>query len=98
MNVGRTVVLDIDGIEVIVTEGRFQPWDPEIFRRVGIEPTDKQILVLKSTLHYRAAYGEFAKQMIDVDAPGLLAPADLKTLDLKNIRRPIFPLDQLDEE
>jgi len=93
-NVGRTVVLDIDGIEVIVTERRFQPWDPEIFRRVGIEPTDKQILVVKSTLHYREAFGKFAGKMIDVEAPGL-APADIKILDFKNIRRPIFPLDQL---
>jgi len=95
-NLGRTVVLDINGIEVIVTERRFQPWDPEIFRRVGIEPTDKQILVVKSALHYRAAFGKFASKMINVDAPGL-APADIKLLDLKNIRRPIFPLDELPE-
>ena len=93
-NLGRTVVLDINGIEVIVTERRFQPWDPEIFRRLGIEPTEKQILVVKSTLHYQAAFGKFAKKMINVDAPGL-APANIKFLDLKNIRRPIFPLDQL---
>jgi len=93
-NLGRTVVLDINGIEVIVTERRFQPWDPEIFRRVGIEPTDKQILIVKSTLHYQAAFGKFARKMINVDAPGL-APANIKFLDLKNIRRPIFPLDQL---
>ena len=93
-NLGRTVVLDVNGIEVIVTERRFQPWDPEIFRRVGIEPTDKQILIVKSTLHYQAAFGKFARKMINVDAPGL-APANIKLLDLKNIRRPIFPLDEL---
>ena len=93
-NLGRTAVLDINGIEVIVTERRFQPWDPEIFRRMGIEPTEKQILVVKSALHYRAAFEKFAKKIIDVDAPGL-APADIKLLNLKNIRRPIFPLDDL---
>jgi len=96
-NLGRTVVLDINGIEVIVTERRFQPWDPEIFRRVGIEPKEKQIIVVKSALHYRAAFGELAKKMIDVDAPGL-APANVNFLDLKNIRRPIFPLDELPNE
>lgn len=93
-NLGRTVVIDINGIEVIVTERRFQPWDPEIFRRVGIDPADKQILVVKSALHYRAAFGKFARKMINVDALGL-APANIKLLDLKNIRRPIFPLDEL---
>ncbi|MBA7526159.1 hypothetical protein ES705_18320 [subsurface metagenome] len=95
-NLGRTVVLDIDGIEVIVTERPFQPWDPEIFRRVGIDPVEKQILVVKSTAHYRAAFGEFAKKMIDVDAPGL-APVNIKRLDLKNIRHPVFPLDEFSE-
>jgi microcystin degradation protein MlrC len=93
-NTGRTVVLDINGIEVIVTETRFQPYDPELFRRSGIEPKDKQILVVKSIAHYRAAYGEFAKQMIDVNTPGL-APPNIKNLALKNVRRPIFPLDDV---
>jgi len=93
-NMGRTVVLGIEGIDVIVTERSFQPWDPEIFRRVGIEPKEKQILVVKSAVHYRVAYGEFAKKMIDVDTPGL-APINFKHLTFKNIRRPIFPLDEL---
>ena len=94
-DVGRTVVLDLDGIEVIVTENRFQPWDPEIFRRMGIEPTDKQILVVKSALHFRAAFGPLAKSLIDVDAPGM-APLNLLQLNLKNVRRPIFPFDTLE--
>lgn len=94
-NMGRTVVLGIEGVDVIVTERSFQPWDPEIFRRVGIEPTDKQILVVKSTVHYRAAFGEFASKMIDVDTPGL-APVNIKRLEFKNIRRPIYPLDDLE--
>jgi len=94
-NMGRTVVLGIEGIDIIVTERSFQPWDPQIFRRVGIEPTDKQILVVKSAAHYRAAFGEFASQMIDVDTPGL-APVNIKKLEFKNIRRPIYPLDDLE--
>ena len=86
--------MDINGIEVIVIERPFQPWDPEIFRRVGINPLEKQILVVKSAVHYRAAFGEFAKEMIDVDTPGL-APVNIRRLDLKKVRRPIFPLDEL---
>jgi len=96
-NLGRTVVLDKDSIEVIVTERRLQPWDPEIFRRLGIEPKDKQILVVKSSLHYRAAFSQLAKEIIDVDAPGLVPP-NIKHLDLKKVHRPIFPLDALSKE
>jgi microcystin degradation protein MlrC len=93
-DIGRTVVLDIDGVEVIVPERRIQPWDPEIFRRNGIEPTEKQILLVKSALHFRAGFTPLAKEIIDVDAPGLLA-MNFKLFDFKNVRRPIFPLDKL---
>jgi microcystin degradation protein MlrC len=93
MEFGRTVVLRINGIEVIVCERKFQPLDPEIFRRNGIEPLDKKILAIKSALHFRAAYGPIVKEMIEVDAPGMASqhPANF---DLNNVRRPVFPLDQ----
>ncbi|MFW6013225.1 MAG: M81 family metallopeptidase, partial [Candidatus Bipolaricaulota bacterium] len=56
-DIGKTAVIEIDGVQVIVPERRMQPLDPEIFRRMGIEPLDKQIIVVKSSLHYKAAYG-----------------------------------------
>lgn len=91
-DVGRMVVLDINGIEVIIPERRIQPWDPEIFRRMGIEPTEKQITVVKSSLHFRAAYGPIASEIIEVDAPGITA-ANFHQFNFKNLSRPIFPLD-----
>lgn len=91
-DVGRTVVIDVNGIEVIVTERRTIPFDPEIFRRVGIDPTEKQILVIKSSIHYRAAYSPMAKEIIVVDSPGITA-VNFKEVEFKRVRRPMFPLD-----
>ncbi|MGI6603584.1 MAG: M81 family metallopeptidase [bacterium] len=91
-DVGRLVALDIDGIEVVIPERRIQPWDPEIFRRVGIEPTDKQIVVVKSSLHFRAAFTPIASEIIEVDAPGITA-INFHQFNFKNVTRPIFPLD-----
>ncbi|MGI6574940.1 MAG: MlrC C-terminal domain-containing protein [bacterium] len=91
VDIGCTVVLDINGIEVIVPERRMQPHDLQVFRRVGIEPTEKQILVVKSSLHFRAAFGPIAKEIIDVDAPGIMA-MNFKQFDFRNVRRPVFPL------
>jgi microcystin degradation protein MlrC len=93
VEVGRTVVLGIDGSEVVVCERNFQPYDPEIFRRNGIDPIDKKILVVKSALHFRAAYGPIVKDMIEVDAPGV-ASQHPENFDLNYVRRPVFPLDQ----
>ena len=94
VDVGRTAVIDIDGIEVILTERSHAPNDPEIYRRNGIEPTDKKILLLKSRGHFRAAYEPFSKEVIEVDGPGLTSP-NLKRFTYSNIPRPIWPFDKM---
>ncbi len=93
-DVGRTAVIDVDGIEIILTEKSHAPNDPEVFRRNGIEPRDKKILVLKSRGHFRAAYEPFSKEVIEVDAPGLTSP-NLGWFKYENVPRPIWPLDQI---
>ena len=91
-DVGRTAVINVDGIEIILTERSHAPNDPEIYRRNGIEPTDKKILVLKSRGHFRAAYEPFSKEIIEVDAPGLTSP-NLSWFKYVKIPRPIWPFD-----
>jgi microcystin degradation protein MlrC len=91
-DVGKTAVIDVNGVEIILTEKSHSPNDPEIYRRNGIEPTDKKILVLKSRGHFRAAYEPFSKQIIEVDAPGLTTP-NLGWFTYHNIPHPIWPFD-----
>jgi len=50
------------------------------------------VLVIKSTIHYRAAFEPMAREIIEVDAPGL-SSSNLARFEFKRIRRPIFPLD-----
>lgn len=90
-DIGRTVVLDVNGIEIIVPERRIQPTDPEIFRRHGIEPLDKKMLVLKSTLHYRAGFEPLAAEIIQLDLPGLMSP-NFRMFNYQNLGRPVWPL------
>jgi microcystin degradation protein MlrC len=92
-NLGRTVVLDCDGILLILTEARRNdPTDLEFYRSLGIEPTEKKILAVKGCVHCRASHRPIAKKMIEVDTPGLSSPR-LGTLPFKSLKRPIFPLD-----
>jgi len=51
-----------------------------------------EILVVKSTIHYRAAFEPIAREIIEVDAPSL-SSSNLARFDFTRIRRPIFPLD-----
>jgi microcystin degradation protein MlrC len=92
--IGRSVVLEVNGVELIISELKMAPNDPEIFRRHGIEPTEKRILIVKSRGHFRAGYEPFAKEIIEVDAPGVASP-HLKQFPYKHVRRPIFPLDDI---
>jgi microcystin degradation protein MlrC len=89
---GTTVGVDIDGTLLIMTENRVQITDLEFYRALGIEPSEKQILVVFSSVHYRAAHDPIAKRIIEVDTPGISSPR-LAGYPWKNLKRPIFPLD-----
>ena len=89
---GVTAVLDVNDIKIILISYRGQTLDPEMIRFVGIDPLDHKILVVKSTIHYRAAFEPIAREIIEVDAPGL-SSSNLARFDFTRIRRPIFPLD-----
>jgi microcystin degradation protein MlrC len=91
-DMGKTAVLDIGGNDVILTSKRLQPTDLGLYKSQGINIEDKRFVVVKSSVHYRAAHEPVAKEIIELDTPGLTSPR-LASFEFKNIRRPIFPLD-----
>ena len=90
---GTTAVLDVNDVKIILISHRWQTLDPEMIRFVGIDPTAEKVLVVKSSVHYRAAFEPLAHAVIEVDAPGL-SMSNLGRFTFKNLRRPIFPLDE----
>ena len=95
-NMGATAVLEIGGrggIEVICTTFRRAPNDANALRSAGIEPTQRQIVVIKSSVHYRADFTPLVREIVEVDAPGLSSPA-WSRFDFRRLRRPIYPLDR----
>ena len=91
-NMGRTVVVQVGGIEIILTERRIQPYDAQVLRSVGIEPTARKLIALKSAVHFRADYTPIAHQILDVDTPGVHSP-NLFSYRYQRLRRPVYPLD-----
>jgi microcystin degradation protein MlrC len=91
---GRTACLDIEGVDVLVGSHRQQPYDPEAFRSQGITPERERVLVLKSTVHYRAGFEPLVGGVREVATPGLCSPA-LSAFDYEHVPRPIYPLDEL---
>ena len=59
------------GLDVIVTSGRGQTLDREIFVLHGIDVTTRSIVGLKSSQHFRAGFRDLAAEIITADGPGL---------------------------
>jgi len=89
----KSAVIEVGGISVIVGAIPKQPFDIEIFRSHGLTPSDFHILVVKSSVHYRASFGPYAAKMLPVDCPGILV-IDPRQLAYQNVNRPIYPLDE----
>ncbi len=95
MDMGPTAAFNVHGVEILLTTKRVQPTDLEIFRSQGIEPTAKQILMVKSNVHFRAAFTPIAAEIIDVDTPGLTTN-HLDQIPYRRLQRPIFPFEQVE--
>ena len=74
VDLGRTAVLDVQGIQVIVTETCQSPNDPGYFALHGIDLAATRLLCVKAKNHFRAAFAPLCSAIIDIDAPGPASP------------------------
>ena len=91
-HMGKTAVLDTGHVQVVVISRHTEPYDLGCFRSVGIEPTHKRYLILKSRIHYRAGFRAIARAEIPCNGVGVTS-SDNSLFDFKHVRRPIFPLE-----
>ena len=93
INLRKTAVIVIEGITVIVSAVPTQTYDIEIFRSHGLVLEDYDILVVKSSIHYRAAFSKVAKKLYGIECPGTTI-LNLHSLDYKKCLRSNYPLNQ----
>ncbi len=92
-NVGPTAALDLgENKYVVITSTLHQVQDSEGFKHYNIPFEKLEILVIKSRVHFRAFYEGYAREIIEVDAPGL-GPADLNQFTYHNEPKGIYPID-----
>ena len=93
---GKTAVLQVGSVEIVVVSRHHEPWDLGVFTSVGIDPRAKRYLVLKSRIHYRAGFAALARATITCDGDGVTT-SDNQLLSFERLRRPIYPLDRPNE-
>lgn len=69
----------VDGIDVLLASAKMQMLDLDLFRFLGVEPGAMKLLVVKSSVHFRAAFAPVASTIIVAKAAGPMAadPGDL---------------------
>jgi microcystin degradation protein MlrC len=72
--IGDAAALQIDGVTVIVNSKRTQCLSRDCFTRLGVDPSAKKVVVVKSMQHFHAAYAPIASEVVYVAAPGALVP------------------------
>lgn len=93
---GRTVLLEIGSIKVVVSETEGVGGNhPVVYRQFGVEPAEAQMLVMKTASNFQG-YADMTAEIIRVDTPGPTM-SHLEQFDWQQVPRPIYPLDELND-
>ena len=93
-DMGTTGVLSVGAVDIMVISRHFEPVDPGCFRAVGIEPTEQRFLMLKSRIHYRVGFRDLVREVVECAGLGVCT-SDYSEITFDNVRRPIYPLDNV---
>jgi len=72
-------------IAVVISTERFQCVDRSVFDHLGVQVEAYRLVVLKSTVHFRADFEPIAAAILQVESPGA-HPCRLTDLDYKKLR------------
>ncbi|MEJ7798991.1 MAG: M81 family metallopeptidase [Ilumatobacter sp.] len=94
IDMGHTVAFDVGPVTLLVTEyAGVAGIHPAVYRHVGIEPADFQMIVMKTASNFQ--YMEpFTTAMIRAATPGP-TQSDIAELPWRRVPRPIFPMEAL---
>ena len=94
IDMGRSAVLRLGQVRLVVTSRSGPHFSPELFRTAGLDPFAAAVLVAKSPCGFRAAYSDHAARIMHVASPGC-APSDFWKYEYHHIERPLWPWDEL---
>ena len=92
VRMGRTAVLDTGNVQVVISEGRSEPFDLGVFTHCGIDPRRKRYVLIKSRQHFRAVFEPIARHIVLCDGDGCTS-SDLALFTYRNRRRPLYPFE-----
>lgn len=80
-------------IDIILNTNRTQTFEPDIFSNLGVDPLEKQVLLIKSTNHFHAGFAPIAEEIVHAAVEGCY-PSNPKTAGYRKLSRPIWPISE----
>jgi microcystin degradation protein MlrC len=93
LSAGPTAVLTWDNVTVVVMSRSVSLFDRAMYYANGIDPTDFDLIVVKSPHTEFHMFDQWCARNFNIDAPGATS-ANLKSLGHTICARPIYPLDE----
>ena len=95
-DMGRSVLLEVGSIKIVVSEKRGVGGNhPLVYRHFGLEPAEAKMVVLKTASNWQY-YDGLISEVVRVDTPGMTM-SHLEEFEWVQLPRPIYPLDDLRE-
>jgi len=89
---GPIAVLNVAGVDVVLTATRHSFEDPVQLRVLGLEPLDYRIVVLKRG-YLTTEFAQIAPRAILAFTPGC-TNCRVERMEFRRVRRPMYPLDR----
>lgn len=92
VSLGPAVAIRIGNLDIVLASTRAQTFSPPVFTNLGIDLSAKQVVVVKSSNHFHAAFAPIAASVLYLNSGGPYPP-DASKIPYTKIRRPFSPLD-----
>ena len=90
---GPTAVIAIGDIRLALRSLPGYEWDTGMYTSVGLALRHAALVFVKSSSHFRVAYGPHAARILAADTPGATV-GNMKRLRFSRVTRPLYPLEE----
>jgi microcystin degradation protein MlrC len=87
---GDAAWVSADGLDLIINTQRTQVFHPDCMTALGLDPSTRRIVVVKSNYHFQAGFAPIAKKILFCAPPGVTQP-NFAAIPYTKLRRPYWP-------
>ena len=90
LSIGDAVWVSAGSVDIVLNTVRTQTFHPECMTALGLDLSQKKIIVVKSSNHFRAGFEPIASEILYIGAPGALQPR-FEDLPFTKLKKPYWP-------